>query len=356
LTGLRAELFQRYKDENRLHGVLVELTHRCPCDCRHCLLLRQPRDELSATEFADLFAQLSAEGVFNVGLTGGEPLLRDDLPAILEAAHEHRFILSILTTGILVGSAEAALFQRCRVRSAELSLLGAGAATHDDIMRFPGAFARTVQAAKRLRDAGIVVTLKATVMRPNRSELPAMAELARRLGVRFAANVSVAPRVDGDPSPLNLALDPKELSTVDLRLVQGGLIPAEEHVHGAMLICQAGRTIAGVTPEGDVLPCILFRRPVGHLRERRLQSIWHDDPDPFLTTLRSATEADAAECAVCDLRSHCRRCPGVAFSETNRLGEASPSACALARGLARARQRQDSQAAGFDEPAAKAPK
>jgi radical SAM protein with 4Fe4S-binding SPASM domain len=340
VTDLRAELFARYQRENRLHGVLVELTLRCPCNCRHCLLIRRPGYEMSAAELADLFAQLAGEGVFNLGLTGGEPLLREDLPEILAAAARHRFMVSILTTGLLVGRAETELFRRRGIRSVELSLLGASPATHDDIMRHPGAHRRMVRAAELLREAGIVVTLKATVLRPNRRELPAMAELARRLGVRFVANVSVAPRSDGDTTPLDLALREDELAELDLDRLRGGLIPDEDHAAGALLTCQAGRTVAGVTPEGDLLPCILFRRPVGNLRQRSLKSLWHDDPDPFLVSLRAITEADVPECAGCDLRSHCRRCPGVAFSESDKLGQTSPSACALARGLAAARRRR----------------
>jgi len=142
------------------------------------------------------------------------------------------------------------------VRSVELSLLGGNPTTHDGIMRFPGAFERAVRAAELLREAGIEVTLKATLLRPNKAELPDMADLARRLGVRFAANISVAPRIDGDPSPVALALGEEDLADLDLRLIKGGLIPAEEHTRGALLTCQGRKA-------GLVLGAVLAREQHG---------------------------------------------------------------------------------------------
>jgi radical SAM protein with 4Fe4S-binding SPASM domain len=333
VTGLREELFARYQHQCRPHSVLIELTHRCPCDCRHCFLVREPGSELTTTEMVALLAGLADEGVFNVGFTGGEPFLRSDLEKILAAARSHQFFVTLLTTAMSIGPAEVSMLRKQQVRMMEVSLLGASAETHDGIMRTPGAFDRTMGAVKRLREAGIAVTLKATVLRPNWRELASMTRLAADLGARFAANVSVAPRIDGDTAPQQLSLDETELSELDPDLIAGGLIPEEDHSGGALLTCQAGRTVAGISPEGEVWPCILFRRSVGNLRERSLREIWREDPDPFLLELRAMTEAEVPECASCQHRGHCRRCPGVAYLEAGRLGEPSPSACALARGL-----------------------
>ncbi len=336
MPGLLDRLNRKYEAENRLHAVLVELTHACPCNCLHCLLVRKPRSELTLDEIADLLAQLRQEGTFNLGLTGGEPFLRKDFPRILELVRRDRFFVSVLTTGILVGKPEVELLQRCGVRFTEISLLGAGPETHDAVMRFPGAFERTVAAVKLLRDAGITVCLKTTILRPNRQELPAMARLAEKLGAMFSANISVSPRVDGDRGPQELALDEEEVARLDPTLLGGGPLPDEDHSAGAVLTCRAGRTVAGISPRGDVFPCILMRRKVGNLRHQSLQEIWHDRPDPFLDQLRELKSEDVAECHACELRASCRRCPGVAYLETGQLRLRSPSACSCARGIAAA--------------------
>ncbi len=337
---LSDDIFQMYDSGNRLHAAMIELTNRCPCDCSHCLLVRECHDEMSTSVILNLLEELHSEGVFNLALTGGEPFLRKDLPEILEAAHRHRFFTSILTTAVTIGPAEVDLLKENKVKRIEVSLLGANAETHDSIMNFPGAFERTIRAVKLMVAAGLNVRLKTTVMQPNFQELEAMRDLSKKLGVLFKANVSVAPRVDGDLSPLDLALTEQQVSELDSSLINDGLIPDEEISGGALLTCRAGNTVAGISPQGDVFPCILFRYKLGNVRENSLQEILHTRPDSFLERIRTVREEEVTECMTCDLRSVCQRCPGVAWIENGDMCAASPSACALARGLALGKTRQ----------------
>ena len=340
MNALSSEIDRKYSEANRLQAVLFEITHRCPCNCMHCLLVRTAKDELSLEQIADLLRQLRVEGTINVGITGGEPFLREDLPQILELARKGRFFVSVLTTGILIDQAEVNLLRRHGIRHVEISLLGASSPTHDSIMRFPGAFNRTIGAARRLVEANITVAVKATIMRPNWQELPAMARIARGLGARFSASISIAPRVNGDPTPQRLALSEKEIAQLNPALIAGGPIPYEERHPGALLTCRAGRTVAGISPQGDIFPCILLRHKVGNIRARTVQDIWHHNPDEFLQELRRMKPADVSTCFACELRSLCRRCPGISYLENSELGGPSSSACAAARGWATATRKQ----------------
>lgn len=328
-----------YMQENRLHAVLMELTHACPCDCEHCFLIREPKDELTLTEVKDVLDQLAAEGAFNLGLTGGEVFLRTDLPEVLAAAHSHRFFVSILTTGVMVEQAEVDLLTRNGVRMAEVSLQGADASTHDAVMRFPGAFDRTINAIRLMRQAGIAVTIKTTLMKRNQTQLQDMATLAKSLSAHFSANISVCPQTDGDLTVQQLALNTDEVAALDPRLLSGGILPDEDFAGGAVLTCRAGKTVAGISPRGDVYPCILLPKSVGSLRQRSLKDIWHNNPDPFLSEFRGLAPEDSAECYSCDLQKHCRRCPGVTWMETGDPRLACPSACHGALGLSKATQR-----------------
>ncbi len=336
MSSLLREIEQSYWRRNQLHTLLLELTHRCPCRCRHCYVVHDPQtDELSTAEVCDLLDQARDEGVVQLLLTGGEVLLRRDLPAILAHARDQRFFVSVLTSGLGLDGQAADLFAAAKIVGVELSLLGATAAVHDDLMQVPGALARIRRAAGLLRERGIPVVLKATVLRTNAGELAAMAALARAWDCAFGASPVVAPRRGDGLQPAGLALSEDELAALDPALLSGGLIPGEE-ASGATLICKAGRTVAGISPRGDVYPCILWPRSLGNLRQRRLRDIWHGDPDPFLVRIRSLTAADLPACAGCSLRGACRRCPGMAWQETGSLAGPAPSICAAAGSYARA--------------------
>lgn len=330
--GTLSDLMARkYVEGNLLASVVLEVTHRCVCDCVHCYLVKEPHDELSLEEIEGLLRQLCAEGTLEVTLTGGEPFLREDLPQILGLLRKDRFQVSLLTTGIPVGKPEAELLKRSRVRLVAMALLGAGPQTHDALMRRPGAFDRTMRAAKALAAAGVLVELRVTLMEQNWRELPAMAKAAQDVGARVRGSITVMPRTDGDPAPLKLALRREALAQVDLSVLRGGVLPGEEEDRGgAILKCYAGLTSAGISPQGDLLPCIVLRRKVGNVRERTVKDIWHDHPDPFLVELRELATEEVRECFACERSSLCTRCPGIAYLLTGQLKTAPPSLCRLA--------------------------
>ncbi len=335
MASLREEIFAKYKAGFHVHAAMVELTYACPCDCEHCFLVRDPRGEMNTDEVLDLLDQLAKQGVINLGLTGGEPFVRRDMPQILERTLHHKFFTSVLTTAVNVGQEEIDLMCRTGVQRVEVSLLGATDAVHDEIMRKPGALQRTLGAVRLMVAAGLDVRLKATVMQKNRHELPAMHELAAQVGAKFEANVTVAPRKDGSDEPQQLGLIEDQLAEIDPTLISGGLIPDEDFTGGGLLTCQAGRTVIAVNPRGDVTPCLMFPMVVGNIRENSLQDILHDEPSPELLQLRGLTEDDVPECRDCSIRPHCQRCPGIAYMETGDATKPSRSACMVAQGLAR---------------------
>jgi radical SAM protein with 4Fe4S-binding SPASM domain len=329
---------QRYAARHLIQSALLEVTHRCPCRCEHCYLPEERGEELCIEEVAGVLRQLRDEGTLELGLTGGEPFLRRDFPEILSLARKDRFLVTVLTTGVCIGEAEVRLLKRTGVRSVEVSILGAEPDTHDAIMHMPGAHRRMVEAARRLAAADIPVKLKATVLRQNYREVAAMAAIARELGARFLVNIVVLPGLDGSERPQRAALTEEEVARLDAEWVRSGLIPGEEEGRGAILCCNAGKTVAGISPYGDVYPCIVFRRSVGNLREMTLRELWHETPAPFLRAWRALRREEVAACHACELAPFCQRCPGVAYLETGDIRAPSPTACAMARGLLRARR------------------
>jgi len=313
--------------------MMIELTHVCPCDCEHCYLNRDPRDELFFAEWAGIFKQLADEGTINLGLTGGEPMANKDFPRILEEISKYNFFVSILTTGVLIKQPEVDLLQRFGVQHAEVSLLGAGPATHDKIMRLTGAFERMVNAVKLMRAAGMSIVLKATVMKSNMAELDEMKQLAADLDCRFVSSVSVSTKDNGDRAPLDFALAQNEIAALDPIYVQGGMLADDDFSDGAFLVCRAGSTLGCISPRGDVYPCVLLPKSVGNLRQNSLHEIWHQDLDPMLVELRNLKEEDSTECYSCELRKYCRRCPGVAYMETGSITAKAHGCCICAEGI-----------------------
>jgi pyrroloquinoline quinone biosynthesis protein E len=327
---LQEKLFSRYKSGNRIHSIMLELTHRCPCDCIHCFLLKDTGNEMDIRELNDLFLQLQTEGTINIGLSGGEPFMRHDLPNILESARKYGFFISILTTGIFINEKSIKHLINNNIFHVEISLLGSSPETHDSIMKYPGSFSKIISAVKLLRSEGIKVTLKSSIIKQNHSELIEMKNLSASLGAEFSSNMYISPRIDGETSPQDFMLHAGSISDSEKISINGGLIPGESTSQGAMLICNAGKTSAGISPQGDIFPCVIMRKKVGNIRERSINDIWHLHPDEYLEILRSVKHNDVKDCYDCEKKHLCKRCPGITYLETGSIYTKSPSACLLA--------------------------
>jgi radical SAM protein with 4Fe4S-binding SPASM domain len=326
---LRDRVLEKYKAQNRLNAFMIEVTHRCLCSCIHCYIPDNSPPELTLEDYKKLFPQLKEEGVFDLGFTGGEPFVRKDMWDILEAAAREGFFITVLSTGLLWKKKDAARLKKLGIRGVEISLLGGTAETHDAIMRYPGAFNHLVYLVPALVKQGINVVLKTTLLQENYKELPLMEALARKLGVEYSALVHVSSRLDGDSSPKDHALGAAELKDIPLPYIVGQKELASCHEQ-AFLTCNAGRIFGALSPEGDVLPCLMFRKSLGNVKNESIRQIWHDQPDPFLVELRQMREEDVVECFSCSKRDFCPRCPAMVYLEVGDIKKKSPNACAMA--------------------------
>jgi pyrroloquinoline quinone biosynthesis protein E len=83
--------------------LLCELTYRCPL---HCVFCYNPTDfvrtgpELATADWIRVLREARALGSVQLGLSGGEPLARDDLEAIVGEAHELGFYSNLITSGV----------------------------------------------------------------------------------------------------------------------------------------------------------------------------------------------------------------------------------------------------------------
>ncbi len=84
-------------------GLLAELTYRCPLHCPYCsnpLGLAAYRDELTLDEWRRVLVEAHELGVLQLHLSGGEPLLRKDLLAIVACARELGFYTNLITSAL----------------------------------------------------------------------------------------------------------------------------------------------------------------------------------------------------------------------------------------------------------------
>jgi radical SAM protein with 4Fe4S-binding SPASM domain len=115
-------------------------------------------------------------------LSGGEPLYRRDIFDLARVATDRGLRVALATNGTQVTKQVARKIVDSGVRRVSISLDGADAHTHDTFRGIPGAFDAAIYGLRNLKELGMSVQINMTIARHNARQLPAVLELARRLG------------------------------------------------------------------------------------------------------------------------------------------------------------------------------
>ncbi len=309
-------------------GVHLDVTWRCNERCVHCYLDHDDAGEMSFDEISRLLQQLADAGVFFLTISGGEPLLRKDIMAIIRRARALAFNIKLKTNAILIDAPKAAELRQLGVETVQISIYSHRAEVHDAITKVPGSLKRTVAAIRFLREQGLKVTIAHVLMAQNRADYPAVQKLAAELGTGLTIDPTITPHINGDRSLLRLNISRADLHEVmHDKSIAGDLaessIPRGEINEETLdqIPCSAGHSSCYISPYGDVYPCVQFPLPSGNVRQQKFIDIWKHSPQ--LEEVRSIRTRNLPVCSGCAHVSGCSRCPGLAYLEGNMRGPSS---------------------------------
>ena len=224
LDFLRAE--QRYHAYPARYRTELQwsITGACNLACRHCFMSapHAKHGVPSLEELLDVVEQLAECGVFSVGITGGEPLIRADFMDVVDALLEHEIrVKTIYTNGWHVDGALLDALEQRGIRPAfQLSFDGIGC--HDWLRGVEGAEERTVAAIKLLKERGFGVSVSMCLHRKNVHTLRETVKYLADLGVqslKCGATMNLGEWAEPDLASVQLS-DQEELETIERYIPQ----------------------------------------------------------------------------------------------------------------------------------------
>jgi AdoMet-dependent heme synthase len=313
------------------------LTERCNLRCSHCYQSGQRTDELSFDEIREVAAEVSDmlaawSEIYGIAfspsfnITGGEPFLREDLFDILDHLGGRRFDVYLLTNGTLIDRQKAARLAMSCVKGVQVSIEGPEE-IHDGI-RGKGSFAAALRGVSFLLDAGITVTLNATLSEINADHFPEMVSLALSVGAQRIGFSRLVPSGRGagliekmlDRERVRklyekiFALKPEHLEIVtgdpvasQMSAASGGLDQGAVPAGG----CAAGLSGLTFLPDGTITPCRRLFIPVGNVRKDSLREVWATSD--VLNALRDKSRYKG-KCGACRRWAGCRGCRAIAYA------------------------------------------
>lgn len=332
-SRLPSHLLQFSRDKRPV--VVWNITKQCNLKCIHCYAHAKniPFDnELSTKDGKNLIDDLARFNVPVLLFSGGEPLIRKDLPELAAYTVEKGIRAVISTNGTLISQKTAHLLKDIGLSYVGISLDGMEK-INDRFRGVKGAFQSALDGINNCKEAGIKVGLRFTINKFNESEISKIFTLLDEMEIPrvcfyhlvYAGRGSKLVEEDLSHEETRAAVDliidltkklhedgkPKEVLTVDnhadgpyiyLRLLKENPKRAEEALELLKMNegNNSGRGIGCISWDGEVHADQFWRHySFGNILKRPFSEIWTDTSDPLMKKLKEKKKYVKGRCSTC---------------------------------------------------------
>ena len=338
-SQLPSHLLQFSKDKRPV--VVWNVTRRCNLKCVHCYAHAKNTsfdNELTTEQGKQLIDDLANFGSPVMLFSGGEPLVRKDLPQLAAYAVEKGMRAVISTNGTLITPEMARNLKKIGLSYVGISLDGMEE-INDRFRGVNGAFRSALEGIKNSQEAGIKVGLRFTVNKFNVDEIPKIFQLLEDMDIprvcfyhlvyagRGTELVKEDLTLEGTRAAVDLIIDetkrlfnkgkPKEVLTVDnhadgpyiyMRLLKEDPVRAKEVLE--LLKWNegnnSGRGIGCVSWDGEVYADQFWRHySFGNVKKRPFSQIWTDTSEELMGKLKEKKKHVKGRCATCNWLDVC---------------------------------------------------
>ncbi|WP_224007182.1 pyrroloquinoline quinone biosynthesis protein PqqE [Cupriavidus pinatubonensis] len=273
--------------------LLAELTYRCPLHCAFC---SNPVDyarhtaELDTGQWCDVFTQARALGAVQLGLSGGEPLLRKDLETLVRHAHGLGFYTNLITSGVGLTDARLAALREAGLDHIQLSFQDSTRELND-FLSSTRTFDLKQRVARLIKAHGYPMVMNCVLHRHNLPHVGTIIEMALQMGAEYLELANT--QYYGWAWHNRLALMPTREQLLEAEDIVRQyrarigkqcqiLFVVPDYFEGKPKKCMNGwgTTFLGVAPDGTALPCHAARMLPGlalpNVTTQGLREIWCD--------------------------------------------------------------------------------
>lgn len=279
--------------KERLPKLDLNVTNRCNFRCAHCAfdsgIAKMP--ELSLEEIATILKDTKELGGERFDITGGEPLLREDIEKIISIGKSLGYKIELVTNGYLLSEEKLKRFKMLGLDGIAISLDGSNARVYNRIRRKDKAtFEIVIKNIRAAKEARFYTKVNTTVFECNIDDIPNITRLALRLGadkqgIYYFTPVGRGRRSEEQPvEPLKwlefIRARLKSFQNCGMKIsVEFPLAKKTDRIPGWGCIANNERSHLQILPDGNVYPCAIlasYGMPIANLRQCSIKDIWDD--------------------------------------------------------------------------------
>jgi AdoMet-dependent heme synthase len=331
-------------NDSVLRLVAWEITRNCNLECIHCraAATKGPyTGELDTEAGFRLLDQMAELGEPIVILTGGEPLLRQDIFEIAKYGTSKNLRMVMAPNGTLITDKIAGKLFESGIKRISISLDGASKESHDKFRGVKGAFDGALNGIQHAKTAGIEFQINTTITKTNLEQIPAIQKLAVDLGAVAHHIFLLVPTGRGKyivdqeitsaeyEETLNWFYDQKEITPLQLKATcaphyyrilrqrakeDGKTVTFQSHGLDAVTRgCLGGTGFCFISHRGIVQPCGFLDVNCGDVTRESFVKIWKNAK--VFQQLRNFNELKG-KCGACEYKRVCGGCRARAYEAT----------------------------------------
>ncbi len=329
---------------NQLRLVAWEVTRSCNLNCVHCRAAAEKGPypgELPTKRCLEILEEIALVGKPIVILTGGEPLLRQDVFELASKGNQLGLRMVMATNGTLLTDAVVSRMKECGIKRVSISIDGATPEQHDAFRKVHGAFRDAMAGIEILKRHGMPVQINTTITRHNVADIDKIMELAVSLGAVAHHLFLLVPtgrakdlkdqEVEAQEyeEVLNWFYDMRDKVPLHLKATcapqyyrilrqkaheKGEAVDFETYGLDAVTRgCLGGTAFCFISYEGIVQPCGYLELNCGDVSKEPLNQIWNESP--IFQQLRDFSNYKG-KCGRCEYVKFCGGCRARAYEAT----------------------------------------
>ena len=273
-----------------------EIGDRCMLKCRHCSSMASEAGDVMKYSEQDMTRLLkSINGPKEVFLTGGEPLLYENLEALLEYLQEETedIKLGLFTTGIIANKEKdiksiseeyASTLAKSGLKVCYVSVYSHLEKEHDWMTVSPGSFKLLIESIKHLQKAGVEIRFNCVVTKKNMESFVELIKLAETMDVAEVRMLKLIKQGRAEECWEEIGITESQYRKVILdvmqrqnriRITASGAVDILPCRQAGGTECPAGKGLIYVTNEGELYPCASVKRK----EKYRIANITESDID-----------------------------------------------------------------------------
>ncbi len=321
-----------------------EVTRSCVLSCIHCRASAtrgKYQGELTTQECFAFLEDVATIAKPIIILTGGEPMMREDIFDIAEKGTSLGLRMVMAPCGPLMNIEKTKRMKEVGIQRISLSIDGATSETHDRFRQQNGAFDSVMKAIEYANTAGLEFQINTTITNINLHEVPAILEMAVKLNAKAYHPFLLVPTgrgkelADQEISPENYEktllwiYEQRERITIQFKptcaphyyrifrqqeKLKGRSVTPQSHGLDAMTKgCMGGTGFAFVSNTGKVQICGFLEEECGDIKKDRFSNIWKTSK--VFLEMRDLN-GYKGKCGICEYRRVCGGCRARAYAVT----------------------------------------